>query len=414
MENNGIMPGGTRAVDKEETYTGEQLGPEETQWADPGSKILWFGKHQGLRLDEVPVDYCWYMITESRRQDNPSWNATEFAKWYARFLQVVNPMESEWWLSGEHKGKSLGDVYFRHRLRWIWCLENIPRASCLQDMEEQWKKWKVANIPTRSTKSLEEVRSMGHVRWAKLPWEERQLFNLLDNTFFGNEENVDERQAMLNAMRRNKIGAHGTRYTVDDRHDKTKHEGVTATDENEDPQRRTRNFNGYENPVGKRTDSYDTEESDEDDEPNTDDDNFIVNDEDEDSDEEYTTSQYDSEDIDNSGRGETAGSIPTETMVSEEINDGEESDSSLPSVSQLLLSSPVKGTPRGRAEAELSRPRRHTRSTKPTVKKQAGASGIVWAESSDDDEDDVPFFSSPSKKRVSPSKTESPSKRRRT
>ncbi|KAI0148487.1 hypothetical protein GGR57DRAFT_242344 [Xylariaceae sp. FL1272] len=234
---------------------------------------------------------------------------------------------------------------------------------------------------------------------------------------------------------RHRVSKYGKGFKVGDKDDKTQHKIIIEDCGNDkcEPDTilrtklRTKMFNGYQNTVGERTNRYDTEESSTDDGSMTDD-GFIVDSEGfEDGEEDYETSRSSSDDDDNNDMDEKAEASVTKSVLNED-SDMEDSDISLPSVSKLLFSS-AKCNSQGQHESMRSRPRRSSRRTrctnkpqklpdpilshdssdggppatpsrresppitKSTVEKRPGASGIVWAESSDEGQDDIPFFS---------------------
>lgn len=46
----------------------------ELHLEDPGSVIMWFGRHQGMRLDELDDNYRWTIVRMAR--ENPSDNVS--------------------------------------------------------------------------------------------------------------------------------------------------------------------------------------------------------------------------------------------------------------------------------------------------------------------------------------------------
>ncbi|KAI1878989.1 hypothetical protein JX265_003166 [Neoarthrinium moseri] len=106
----------------------------EAMGGDPGETVMWFGKHEGSRLQDLDEGYCWALVEYSYQYPH-SLNLARFRELHTKYLD--RRYETQCCLStivwfGEYKGHEIRKL---PRGRWRWLLNNCDKwRRSLQDI----------------------------------------------------------------------------------------------------------------------------------------------------------------------------------------------------------------------------------------------------------------------------------------
>ncbi|KAI4600374.1 hypothetical protein KJ359_000728 [Pestalotiopsis sp. 9143b] len=132
-----------------------EIGDSIDGVSDPGATIMWFGDHEGARLDE---------LTEP----------------YRRELEHKSPLSATIWF-GKYKGHELRILYTRPR-RWDWLIKNCGKwRRALLDMVRRYKIWREIHDPDwRMRRRQPRQSTQGRIVINKVgrslgPWDEKSL-----------------------------------------------------------------------------------------------------------------------------------------------------------------------------------------------------------------------------------------------
>ncbi|KAK7745230.1 hypothetical protein SLS62_009859 [Diatrype stigma] len=110
--------------------------------AEPGATIMWFGMHRGDRLDQLEEEYCRKLVHFSR--ENPSTNLVAFRELYTRYLDWLderrNPLFTQIWF-GEFTGFEIWYFYVS-QIRWRWLFDRCGEwRDDLIDIQRRYVAW---------------------------------------------------------------------------------------------------------------------------------------------------------------------------------------------------------------------------------------------------------------------------------
>ncbi|KAI1138853.1 hypothetical protein F5Y05DRAFT_352633 [Hypoxylon sp. FL0543] len=129
--------------DIQDDYEDEPHEDESDSLQEPGATIMWFGKFQGTRFDQLTDHYRWTMYRYCLENNFGNWVKyrhvhDEYMKWLDEWK---SPMSTKVWF-GKYKGHELRVLYTRPR-RWTWLLKNCTHwAPALKNIRDRYLVYK--------------------------------------------------------------------------------------------------------------------------------------------------------------------------------------------------------------------------------------------------------------------------------
>ncbi|KAF7958529.1 hypothetical protein EAE96_002071 [Botrytis aclada] len=131
----------------------------------PGKTTMWFGKHQGTAFDKLEDGYVMWFINEYHKDaDGADSNIRGVKKLYDRHNSWLVAKGIRTWKSpgsipiwfGEDEGKEFRTIYKSKPQKWRWLLENTDWAPILKAIAREYDAWLLKN-PSRQ-KSASQSR----------------------------------------------------------------------------------------------------------------------------------------------------------------------------------------------------------------------------------------------------------------
>ncbi|KAI0133034.1 hypothetical protein F4776DRAFT_137323 [Hypoxylon sp. NC0597] len=121
----------------------EELYEDENNHQEPGATIMWFGKFEGTRLDQLTDNYRWTMYRFSLENNSQNW--VRFRELHDEYMNWLDerrsPLSTIVWF-GKYKGHELRVLYTRPR-RWSWLIRNCTHwAPALKSIAERYRAYK--------------------------------------------------------------------------------------------------------------------------------------------------------------------------------------------------------------------------------------------------------------------------------
>ncbi|ETS79496.1 hypothetical protein PFICI_09349 [Pestalotiopsis fici W106-1] len=115
---------------------------------EPGATVMWFGTHEGVRMDELTEEYRRHLEHGSYWDRTP--NLLRFRNLHTRYLdwldQERSPLSAPIWF-GKYRGHELRILYTRPR-RWRWLMDNCGKwRRALLDMIRRYELWRELHDP---------------------------------------------------------------------------------------------------------------------------------------------------------------------------------------------------------------------------------------------------------------------------
>ncbi|OTA61258.1 hypothetical protein K449DRAFT_465959 [Hypoxylon sp. EC38] len=117
---------------------------EELHVQEPGATIMWFGKFEGTRLDQLTDNYRWTMYRFSL--ENSSQNCMRFREVHEEYMSWLDerqsPLSTTIWF-GKYVGYEIRVLYTTPR-RWRWLIRNCTHwAPALKNIAERYRVYRL-------------------------------------------------------------------------------------------------------------------------------------------------------------------------------------------------------------------------------------------------------------------------------
>ncbi|OTA92619.1 hypothetical protein M434DRAFT_396285 [Hypoxylon sp. CO27-5] len=113
---------------------------EELHVQEPGATIMWFGKFEGTRLDQLTDNYRWTMYRFSLENSSQNW--VRFREVHDEYMSWLDerksPLSTKIWF-GKYAGYEIRVLYATSR-RWRWLIRNCTHwAPALKNIAERYR-----------------------------------------------------------------------------------------------------------------------------------------------------------------------------------------------------------------------------------------------------------------------------------
>ncbi|KAI0840095.1 hypothetical protein F5Y06DRAFT_248068 [Hypoxylon sp. FL0890] len=121
-------------------YYEDEPQEDEGDFQEPGATIMWFGKFQGTRLDQLTDHYRWTMYRFALENNSDNW--VLFRQLHDEYMSWLDerrsPLSTTVWF-GKYKGHEMRVLYTRPR-RWRWLIKNCGHwAPALRNIEARFR-----------------------------------------------------------------------------------------------------------------------------------------------------------------------------------------------------------------------------------------------------------------------------------
>lgn len=127
----------------------ERYEQSEDEPQTPGEVLMWFGKFEGTRLNQLTNNYRWTIYRLSREKPNAMFREfREIHDLYTAWLdERRSPLSTKVWF-GKHQGHEIRVLYNAPR-RWRWLVRNTVWGPELASIEQRFTAWR-AKHPRRN------------------------------------------------------------------------------------------------------------------------------------------------------------------------------------------------------------------------------------------------------------------------
>ncbi|KAI0897841.1 hypothetical protein F4806DRAFT_507621 [Annulohypoxylon nitens] len=127
----------------------ERYEQSEDEPQTPGEVLMWFGKFEGTRLDQLTDNYRWTIYRLGREKPNAMFREfREIHDLYTAWLdERRSPLSTKVWF-GKHQGHEIRVLYNAPR-RWRWLVRNTVWGPELASIEQRFTAWR-AKHPRRN------------------------------------------------------------------------------------------------------------------------------------------------------------------------------------------------------------------------------------------------------------------------